>query len=92
MWTRWAIWPSAARAFAELEALVAIDRRVAVLDHVHEDVSLREYLLDRGRRIGIGRHSIVLAERLLLGADDFLRGGNVVGERRRTKPDKECND
>ena len=48
--------------------------------------------LMRGRRIGIGRRGIVAAERLLLGTDDVLRGGNVVGERRRTEPDKECND
>jgi hypothetical protein len=39
---------------------------------------LREDVLNRGRRIGIGRCRIVAAESFELGADDALRGGNVV--------------
>src|SRR5882757_872679 len=61
---------------AELETLVAIDRRVGVLDHRHEDVGLREDLPDAGRGIGIGR--VVAAERLFLRTDHALRVGDVV--------------
>ena len=38
---------------AEFKTLVAIDRGVAALDHRHEDVGLREHVVDRGRRVGI---------------------------------------
>ena len=65
---------------AELEALVAIDRRVGLLDHLQEDVGLRKELFDLGGGMGIGRRCIAAAERLLLCADNTLRGGDVVGE------------
>ena len=42
--------------------------------------------------VGIGRGSIVTAEGLFLGADDFLRGGDVVGEGRRSEPDQEDHE
>jgi hypothetical protein len=57
---------------------VAIDRGVAVADHVQEDVGIREQALDSGGGIGIGRRGIVAAERLGLGADGGLRGGDIV--------------
>ena len=73
--------PAAGRArLAEFKTLVAIDRRIGLLDHLHEDVGLRKQLFDLGRGMGIGRRGIVAAERLLLRADHALRGGNVVGE------------
>lgn len=64
---------------AELEALVAVDRGIAVLDHEHEDIGLRKQLPDRRRRIGIGRRRVVVAERLFLRADDALGCGDIVG-------------
>src|SRR5216683_1396363 len=63
---------------AELKALVAIDRRVGVLDHQHENVGLRKHHADAGRGIGIGRGGVVAAERLFLCADHALRIGDVV--------------
>src|SRR5882724_7722640 len=63
---------------AELKTLVAIDRRVGVLDHGHEDVGLRENLLDAGGGVGIGRRRIIAPKRLFLRADHALRVGDVV--------------
>ena len=65
--------------FAKFETLVAIDRGVAVLDHAQEYIGLRKHLVNSRRRVGIGRCGIVAAERLDLGADDALRGGDIVG-------------
>ncbi|GCC44589.1 hypothetical protein chiPu_0028464, partial [Chiloscyllium punctatum] len=69
--------------FAELEASVAIDRRVLALHHRHEDLGLRKDLPDRRRGIGIGASCVVAAERLLLGADHVLRCPDIVGRGRR---------
>src|ERR1700716_2036608 len=63
---------------AELETLVTVDRRIALLDHQHEDLGLREDALDRGRRVGIGRRRIVAAEGFSLRSYDALRGSNVI--------------
>jgi hypothetical protein len=60
---------------------VAIDRRVGLLHHLHEDVGLRKELFDLWRRMRIGRCCIVTTEGLLLRPDHVLRGGNVVGAR-----------
>ena len=40
---------------------------------------MKEHVLDRRRRKGIGRRGIVAAEGLDLGADDGLRGGDIIG-------------
>jgi len=63
---------------AEFERSVAINRGVAVANHVHEDVGRPEHALDRGGGVGIGCRGIVAAEGLGLGADGGLRGGDVV--------------
>src|ERR1700677_4163945 len=77
---------------AKFETLVAIDRGVSLLDHAEKDIGLREHALDRGSRIGIGRRRIVAAEGVNLGADDGLRGGNIVaGPGRRAEADQECD-
>src|SRR5437899_4040683 len=73
-------YPALGRAcLAEFKALVAIDRRIALLDHLHEHVGLRKELFDFGRGMGIGRRGVIAAERLLLRADHALRGGDIVG-------------
>ena len=81
--------------FAEFETLVAIDRRVAVLDHEQEQIGLREDLADGRRGVGIGRRRVVAGQRLLLRTDHALGGGDVVrGKRRtggRTQPDQDSN-
>ncbi len=51
---------------------------MAVANHRHEDVGLRENVPNGGRRIGAGRRGIVAAKSFNLGADDALRGSNVV--------------
>ena len=56
---------------------MVVDRGMAVANHRHEDVGLREYLLDG--RCRIGRRGIVAAESFGLRAYDALRGGNIVG-------------
>ena len=43
--------------------------------------------------MGIGRRRVVAAERLDLGADDALRGGDIVGGAgRRGEADQECDE
>ena len=78
--------------FAELKTLVAVDRRIGLLDHLHKDIGLRKDLLDRRRGVGIGGRGIVAAKSLLLRADHALRGGDVVGEGRRSKSDQEDHE
>src|SRR5690348_4184636 len=81
---------------AELEALVAVHRRVGVLDHVHEDLGTGEQLPDRGRRKGVGGRGIVAAECLLLRADHVLSGSHVIagacGRDKRKETDQEQGD
>ena len=77
---------------AELETLVAMDRRIGLLHHLQEDIRLRENLLDRGGGVGIGGRGIIAAKGLLLRADDILCGSDVVGEGRRSEPDQEDHE
>src|SRR5882757_10666988 len=50
--------------FAEFKTLVAVDRRIGLLDHLHKDVWPRKDLLDRRRGVGIGGRGIVAAKSL----------------------------
>src|SRR6266702_772231 len=70
--------PAGRLRLAELETLVAIDRRVGVLDHRHEDIGMRKRLVDAGRGIGIGGGRVIATERLFLRSDHALRIGDVV--------------
>src|SRR5262245_64086851 len=64
---------------AELKALVAVDRRIALLHHLHEDLGMLEELSDRRRGVGISGGRIVPGKGLLLCANHVLRGGDIGG-------------
>src|SRR5258705_9475163 len=57
---------------AEFKTLVAIDRRIALLDHHHEDIGLRKDFANRRRGMGIRRLCIAAAKSLLLRADHAI--------------------
>jgi hypothetical protein len=64
--------------FAELEALVPVCRRVALLHHRHENIGLGENAADFRPGAGIGGCRIVAAQGLFLRTDDILCGADVI--------------
>src|SRR4029450_12436613 len=62
---------------AEVEHARAIDRLVALADHVHKDLGGAEHAADRGRGVAEGALAVVAAEGVDLALDDVADGGTV---------------